>query len=272
MLTNNQTIILNVHNKDFLIGHVLESIKKYTFNNYELIIVLDGCTDNSKHIVENFKENNKNIKIIVTETPNIFETKANNVGLKLATSDFVVIMQDDMILNEADWNKRLQKPFILFDDVFAVTSNCAHNWEFNENSRHIHTNINNNYEWSDILNHVDHANKHTITRDIFGVRQCANRGPLMINHSDLIKLNYFDESFEPLDMDDHDLCFRMQEKIGKIVGCYLIDFISEPSWGGTRKDGKTASWLLEANQKNTRIVAERHKNKILKKIIENRKC
>jgi len=272
MLINNQSIILNVHNKESLIPRVLSSIKKYTSGNYELIIVLDGCTDNSKFLVENFKQNNKHIKIVVIETPNVFETRANNTGLKLATGELVIIMQDDMIVNENDWNKRLNRPFILFDDVFAVTANCAHNWEFNDKSQHIHTNVNNDYEWSDILNHIDHANRHTITRDIFGIRQCVNRGPLMINHSDLKKLNYFDEIFAPLDMDDHDLCFRMQEEIGKVVGCYLIDFISDPSWGGTRQTGRPAPWHLKANQKNTRIVVERHSDKIQKKIFANRKC
>jgi hypothetical protein len=86
----------------------------------------------------------------------------------------------------------------------------------------------------------------------------------------VVALDFLDEKFAPLDMDDHDLCFRMMEKLGKIVGCYWIDYISQPNWGGTRINGKPAPWQLESNQKNTRIVYDRHKDKIVNKIIENR--
>ena len=57
----------------------------------------------------------------------------------------------------------------------------------------------------------------------------------MINLEDLKELNYFDEAFSPQDMDEHDLMFRMRKKLGKVCGCYWIDFVSDPSWGGTRK-------------------------------------
>lgn len=272
MLTNNQSIILTVHNKDFLIDKVLEAIKKYTIGTYELIIVLDGCTDNSAKIVEDFKNNNKNIKINIIETPDVFEIKANNAGLLVSNSDIAILIQDDVIVNEEGWNDRLTKPFRTFDDVFAVTANCAHNWEFNPNSKHILTNVNNNYEWSDIINHIDHANRNTISRDTFGIRQCANRGPLALNYSDAKSLGFFDESFYPTYMDDHDLCFRMTEKYNKVVGCYWIDFISDLSWGGSRASGTDAGWVLEANQKNTRTVYSRHQEKINNKIIESRNC
>jgi len=272
MLINKHSIILTVHNKGYLLPQVLNGIKINTVGDYELIVVLDGCLDNSKEIITFFKDDNPNINIIVIETPDVFETKANNAGLKLATGDIAIIIQDDMVINEQGWNHRLTKPFRDFDDVFAVTANCAHNWEINQNSKHILSTENNGYEWSDILRHVDHANRNTIPRNVFAIRQCVNRGPLAFNYSDIKSLGFFDEAFAPLDMDDHDLCFRMFEKLNKVVGCYWIDYISEPSWGGTRVNGQTADWQLLSNQKNTRIVFERHNNKIKNKIIENRVC
>lgn len=264
------SIILTVHNKDFLINYVLESIKKYTSGVYELIIIIDGCTDDSKYIINNFCNSNKQIKTTIIETPDIFETKANNVGLRNSSSEISIIIQDDMIINEIDWNLRLSKPFKKFDDVFAVTANCAHNWEFNLNSKHLKNDTILDNEWSDILKHTDHANRRTIGRETFGIRQCVNRGPLALNLNDVIKLNYFDEEFAPLDMDDHDLCFRMMRELNKVVGCYWIDYISRPEWGGTRINGKPKPWQLKANQKNTKIVYNRHKDLIEKKIIKNR--
>jgi glycosyltransferase involved in cell wall biosynthesis len=45
------SIILTVHNKDWLIERVIEGIYKYTTEPYELIVVIDGCTDNSEKII-----------------------------------------------------------------------------------------------------------------------------------------------------------------------------------------------------------------------------
>ena len=45
------SIILTVHNKGWLIEKVIQNIYKNTVGSYELIVVLDGCTDNSEEIV-----------------------------------------------------------------------------------------------------------------------------------------------------------------------------------------------------------------------------
>lgn len=260
------SLILTVHNKDFILLKVLESIKKYTTNNYELIVVLDGCSDASESILDNFIGENKSLKIKKIYTPDVFETKANNAGLKEAVGDKVIIIQDDMIINEDDWNIRLQKPFDEFNDVFAVTASSTFNYRFNQSSKHIQLKPEVDREigdcWSDIFTYESHINRSQgLSRNIFAVRNNVCRGPLMIDHADLVKLNYFDEIFEPQDQDDADLCYRAFKELGKIVGAYWIDYISDISWGGTRPDGNNpASWLLKAHHKNTRIVFDRHKD------------
>ena len=45
------SIILTVHNKGWLIDKVIQNIYKNTVGSYELIVVLDGCTDNSEEVV-----------------------------------------------------------------------------------------------------------------------------------------------------------------------------------------------------------------------------
>lgn len=258
------SIILTIHNKEKILPLALDGIKKNTLKPYEIVFVLDGCSDNSLSIVEGFEDPKSSIKII--ETPDIFETRANNAGIKASSGDFITIIQDDMVIKELGWDERMKLPFGKFLDVFAVTANCAHNWEVNQNFTPKDSG------WSDRLFHIDHANKNTIKRDEFGVRQCVNRGPLMINHADLIKMNFFDEKFAPQDMDDHDLCFRVKKEIGKVVGCYWINYESDIFWGGTRENGQTKPWLLTANRKNCEIVYERHQDLIKNKIIDNRKC
>lgn len=246
------SLILTVHNKDWMIKDVMQSIYKNTVGEYELIIILDGCSDNSEEIVlSNLKDNTK-----IFYADDVFETKANNIGLKKSQGDKVIIIQDDMIINEYSWNKNLLKPFI-FDDVFAVTAKTAHNWEINSELT--------------VLD-VDHADASNTDRETFAVRSCVNRGPLMIDHDVLSNLNYLDEIYSPQIMDDHDLCFRAYTKYGKKCGYYFIDFTSEDSWGSTRKNGITAPWFDATYSKNKKTFYDRFSNEIQNhRIIENRK-
>ena len=101
------SIILTVHNKDFLISQVLDGIMKNTVGDYELIIVIDGCTDKTFYYIEDFFYGKEFDHLIITEN-NVFETKANNAGLKSATGEYVIIVQDDMIIKEHGWNARMQ--------------------------------------------------------------------------------------------------------------------------------------------------------------------
>ena len=265
------SIILTAHNKEWLIEHVVNGVLQNTEGDYELIFVIDGCTDNTEDVILKTIES-KDLDYQIIHAPDVFETKANNLGLKLAVGDKVIIVQDDMIIKEPGWNLRMQKPFDVFDDVFAVTSRTAHNWIFNPNTQHLNMIEDLDDCWCDICIHTDHANSENTPRDIFAVRSSVNRGPLMIDHEDLKKMNYLDEEFTPLDMDDHDLMYRMHKELGKVCGCYWIDYESRDEWGGTRVSGSPAPWLLKANHKNTKIFYNRHKDLIESKgIIENRK-
>jgi len=252
------SIILTVHNKGWLIGDVIERIKETTVGEYELIVVVDGCSDNSEEVVKKSVDGMKNYTVLFAD--DVFETKANNMGLRAAVGDKVIIVQDDMLIKEVGWNLRMEKPFNAFDDVFAVTARTAHNWEWNPYNTHGGMKEDLDTCWCDICNHTDHADRNNTTRDVFAVRRSINRGPMMIDHEDLKTMGYFDEEFAPQDMDDHDLMYRMKKKLNKVCGCYWIDFQSEDAWGGTRVSGEPAPWLLKANHKNMKLFYDRHKD------------
>ena len=86
----------------------------------------------------------------------------------------------------------------------------------------------------------------------------------MLKHEDIKALDYLDENFSPQDMDDHDLCYRAKTKLGKICGCYWIEYESKDSWGGTRVNGSPAPWLLKANHKNSKLFLNNHRELIIK--------
>lgn len=270
------SIILNIHNGarltrtgEVLLHKVLNGIVTNTVGEYEILCMLDGCSDNSALIVDQYRDR-ANIQSIVL--PNVHETKSNNAGLKGSKGEYAIIFQDDQVVTEYGWNLRMQRPFDVFSDVFAVTTRCAHNWVYNENSFYLNNPDAPQNDWCDILDHVDHASKdHGQPRNIFAVRSTVNRGPLMINLDDLKKLNYLDEVYAPLENDEHDLMYRAYKELNKICGSYLVGMESRPEWSGSMKGGPPPLWRLSAQHKNTKILYDRHKDIInTRRIIENR--
>ena len=270
-MDSKHSLILTVHNKEWLIDKVIENILLYTTGEYELIVVIDGCTDDSEKVVLKALEGS-DIDYKIIHTPDVFETKANNAGLKKAKGDYVIIIQDDMVIEEVGWNRRLQKPFVKYDDVFAVTARTAHNYKANPNSTHLGMEEDLDDCWCDIVQSCDEADESNTPRDTFAVRATVNRGPLMINLKDLKKLKYFDEEYSPQDMDDHDLMFRAHKELGKVCGLYSIKMRSDSEWGGTRVNGSPAPWLLKTHHKNSKIFYERNHDILEdRQVVVNRK-
>ena len=268
------SVIVTIHNGarrmpngEILLEKVLDGIIRNTVGDYELLCMLDGCTDDSEEIVSRLGGNVRSIVL-----PDIFELRTNNAAFKESKGEYVIVVQDDQIVTEHGWNQRMQKPFDAFKDVFAVTARCAHNWRLNPNSYHLHHPDAPINGWCDIWEHIDHASPdHGASRDIFSVRSSCNRGPLMINLHDLATINYLDEKFAPCDMDDHDLMFRAYLQLDKVCGCYPIGMESAPQWSGARAGGDLPAWAYQSQHKNSRIFYDRYNDIIeSRRVIENR--
>lgn len=240
-MTNNITCLLTTHNKENLIELVtIGIVKNVSELTKQIIVVFDGCVDNTEKLTREILKNFKG-KVHYVYTDDVFELKSNNAGLKVVESEFVILIQDDMIIREKDFDKRMLKPFNCFSDVFAVTSQTAHNNRI----------INNHLQ-------VDNASDRRLgtSRDIFAVREIANRGPLMYKTLDIESLGYFDEHLCPNSYDDHDISYKAYEKLGKVSGLYWIDYQSENHWGTGRQ--KNIDLHARAHSRNSKIIMDRY--------------
>ena len=93
--------LISIYITNFNYGKFLEksitSVLSQTINNYELIIIDDGSTDNSEHILEKYKKH-QNIKIIFQK--NIGLNASNNVALKLSKGKYILRLDADDFLEE----------------------------------------------------------------------------------------------------------------------------------------------------------------------------
>lgn len=115
------SVIIPTYNHcEDLLKPCIESIFKYTnLADIELIISANGCSDNTSQYLDGlrYKFNQLNLannfKFVWSDSP-LGYPKAINEGFKLATTNKIVLLNNDCILleqNKNDWLKILEKPF-----------------------------------------------------------------------------------------------------------------------------------------------------------------
>lgn len=87
------SIIVAVYNIEKYINQCVESIINQTYSNIEIILVNDGSTDNSLHILQEWKKKDKRIKIINKINGGL--SSARNEGFKIATGEYIAYIDGD---------------------------------------------------------------------------------------------------------------------------------------------------------------------------------
>ena len=82
------SVIVPAHNSEFYIMECLSSIRRQTFEDYELIIVCDKCEDNTDAMARIMADK-------VIETDFGMDGMARNAGLDVAEGEWVVFLDDD---------------------------------------------------------------------------------------------------------------------------------------------------------------------------------
>lgn len=116
------SIIIPAYNtKDFIL-RTLRSIEDQTYKNYEIIIINDGSTDGTRELVDSYKVGKDNI--IVHHQDNQGVSIARNVGIHLATGDFICFIDSDDTYNPMFLEEMLLKQEATGFDVIY----CGFNW------------------------------------------------------------------------------------------------------------------------------------------------
>lgn len=90
------SIIVPTYNRENYLFKCIDSVLDQTYDNFELIIVDDGSTDNTEKLVKKYKD--KRIKYFKNENHGIGYSR--NFGLDKAKGDYIFFLDSDDYLNE----------------------------------------------------------------------------------------------------------------------------------------------------------------------------
>jgi len=101
-------VIIPCYNYGMYLNDSIESVLRQTFQDFNLFIIDDGSTDNTREVGERFQSIHPNIHYVFHENRGL--PAARNVGLKLSTAPFIAFLDADDV-----WMpKKLEESLRLF--------------------------------------------------------------------------------------------------------------------------------------------------------------
>lgn len=117
MKNNKISVIVAVYNTEKYVKKCIESLLNQTYKNLEIIIIEDCSTDDSKKVIQKYKDNKK-IKLVYNEK-NSGLSYSRNRGLKEATGEYIgYIDSDDYV--EKDYFEKLINSIVKNKSEIAV--------------------------------------------------------------------------------------------------------------------------------------------------------
>ena len=92
------SIIIPLYNNEKYITYTLYSIFNQTYKDWEIIIINDASTDNSKYVIKKFINYNNINFIDLKENKGV--SFARNIGLKYAKGKYIIFLDSDDFWNE----------------------------------------------------------------------------------------------------------------------------------------------------------------------------
>jgi len=242
------SVVIPLYNKEKHILRAINSVLNQNYQNFEIIIVNDGSTDNSAEIVKQIK--NKKIKLFQQENKGV--SAARNKGIELSQRKYIAFLDADDI-----W-----EPFFLdliLDLINTYPKAAAYGtaWEFKKN----------NFEKSAKFNYVP-ADTKDLIKDYF---KAAFEGSLLWSSATVVKKKIY-QNIEMFDEklthgEDLDMWFRIAKNYNiafynKIAAKYFLD-------SGNRASDKhyLDNTLSQKIINNPKLYLYDEDNKYLKKYI-----
>lgn len=101
------SVIMPVYNAEKYLSESIESILNQSYSDFELLILNDSSTDNSKEIITQYQKKDPRI-ILIDKVKNIGPANLRNEGFNLARGNFIALMDADDIAMPNRFEKQIQ--------------------------------------------------------------------------------------------------------------------------------------------------------------------
>lgn len=129
------SIIIPTYNRAHIITETLHSVLKQGFTDYEIIVVDDGSTDNTKEVLEKINSE----KIVYYYKPNEERSIARNFGADKANGRYLIFLDSDDKMREDHLSIIYQcldanyfKPLFLFTGYVIFNTDGSRMYEFSK--------------------------------------------------------------------------------------------------------------------------------------------
>lgn len=116
------SIIVPAHNEEHVIRETVEHLRDLDYPNYEVIVVNDGSTDNTKQILDYLLTHNSDWLKVMHLQPNNGKAVALNWAILFSKGEYIVVIDADCVL-EKDALQFFMPHFLSSPKVGAITGN-----------------------------------------------------------------------------------------------------------------------------------------------------
>ena len=216
-------------------------------------MILDGCSDDSEAIARRFFEGRDDYPVEILTTPDIFEVRTNNLGMRRAKGRYAVIVQDDNFIYQRDCILEAVS-FLEKSRRAAILGGLAGVNFYPRETRGLEGPGQIVADDNEVYWRQDAVTDPALRGRVFGVDACM-RGPLFFRKSFLEEHGYLDEEYAPIHADDMDICFRAAS-VGAKVYCMLMD-VENDSLSMRSFDAEKARWWTDIVSRNMDLFYSR---------------
>ena len=241
------TVVMPVFNQAEIIEDVLTQLFNSLELPFDLIVINDASLDNTRERVISFLNNTKkkNIgkAILIENIFPIYETACDNLGFKLARTEYILEFQSDININHVGFEKNMIQAMERFK-LSSVSGRLVHHYSMLESKKawfkypisKVQFRLNIRDEGMGLIGEkVFNKTIFDYTAKSIYIGETVARGPWLLKKSLLEKVNYLDEENYFLGNDDHDFHFRVRSLLNLDCAYLPVNIHCNQFDGSTRK-------------------------------------
>lgn len=242
------TVGYAIHNKEYMIDKITYGLVEHIEEEVDYIFIFDGCTDKSEERFEKLK-GVLGCSVQTLQADNIFQVLSCNMLMQLFNTEYLIIFQDDMVLNDKEFLDNLRRIIGKYGDGFGVIG-CRDGFES---------------KFSEMVGSEFSTSERKILRNgEYAERSMLNMGPLVLSRRVVDNAGYFNEIYSPGAYSEIEYTLKCKLDLG-LVNVVMGANIIHSKWPELLKDEKLeniTTSFIEHDENSHKIFNTRWEGKM----------